>query len=134
VLAAEDSKPNPLVLKALLEPLGLEIHVVSDGAEAVRAFQTSAFDIVLMDVQMPNMNGVEATMAIRSFEIEHGRARTPILALSANVMNHQMMDYAAAGMDGCVAKPIDATDLVETMRETLERYGVEPVAASSKAG
>jgi signal transduction histidine kinase/CheY-like chemotaxis protein len=134
VLAAEDSKPNQLVLKALLEPLGLEIHVVGDGAEAVRAFQTSAFDIVLMDVQMPNMNGVEATMAIRSFEIEHGRARTPILALSANVMNHQMMDYAAAGMDGCVAKPIDATDLVETMRETLERYGVEPVSASSKAG
>jgi len=134
VLAAEDSKPNQLVLKALLEPLGLEIHVVSDGAEAVRAFQTGAFDLVLMDVQMPNMNGVEATMAIRAFELEHSRARTPILALSANVMNHQMMDYAAAGMDGCVGKPIDARELVETIRDTLERYGVEPQRATSAAG
>ncbi|MGE5565436.1 MAG: ATP-binding protein [Parcubacteria group bacterium] len=134
VLAAEDSKPNQLVLKALLEPLGLEIDVVGDGNEAIRAYKTGSFDIVLMDVQMPNMNGIEAAMAIRAWEIEHGRPRTPILALSANVMNHQMMDYAAAGMDGCVAKPIDATELVETIRDTLERYGAEEEQPSSAAG
>ena len=120
ILAAEDSKPNQLVLKALLEPLGLEVNVVPDGREAVRAFQEDNFDLVLMDVQMPNMNGIEATMAIRAFEAEHCRRRTPILALSANVMNHQLMDYAAAGMDGCVAKPIDAGALIDSIRGALD--------------
>ena len=73
-----------------------------------------------MDVQMPNMNGVDATRAIRRFEAEQKRVRTPILALSANVMAHQLDEYVAAGMDGYVAKPIDVTALVETLQETLE--------------
>jgi signal transduction histidine kinase/FixJ family two-component response regulator len=119
ILAAEDSKPNQLVLKALLEPLGLEVDVVPDGQEAVRAFKENNFDLVLMDVQMPNMNGVEATMAIRAFEVQEDRGHTPILALSANVMNHQLRDYAAAGMDGCVAKPIDASALIDAIRGAL---------------
>ena len=120
ILAAEDSKPNQLVLKALLEPLGVEIHIATDGAEAVAAFRDGVFDVVLMDVQMPNMNGVDATRAIRRFEAEQKRVRTPILALSANVMAHQLDEYVAAGMDGYVAKPIDVTALVETLQETLE--------------
>ena len=120
ILAAEDSKPNQMVLKALLEPLGVEIHIATDGAEAVAAFKAGVFDIVLMDVQMPNMNGVDATRAIRRFEAEQKRVRTPILALSANVMAHQLDEYVAAGMDGYVAKPIDVTALVETLQETLE--------------
>ena len=120
VLAAEDSKPNQLVLKALLEPLGVEIHIAPDGVEALAAFKENIFDIVLMDVQMPNMNGIDATRAIRQFETEQGRERTPILALSANVMPHQLDEYVAAGMDGYVAKPIDAAMLVETLQDTLD--------------
>ncbi|HEX5775718.1 MAG TPA: ATP-binding protein, partial [Caulobacteraceae bacterium] len=127
ILAAEDSKPNQMVLKALLEPLGVEIHVATDGVEAVAAFKSGVFDVVLMDVQMPNMNGVDATRAIRQFEAEQGRARTPILALSANVMPHQIDEYTAVGMDGCVAKPIDVSALVETLQETLEPQ--EPLKA-----
>jgi CheY-like chemotaxis protein len=121
------------VLKALLEPLGLEINVVGDGEEAVRAFKEGAFDLVLMDVQMPNLNGVEATMAIRAFEVEEHRPRTPILALSANVMSHQLRDYAAAGMDGCVAKPIDAAALIDSIRGALEgQHPVEPDEAAEQ--
>jgi len=120
VLAAEDSKPNQLVLKALLEPSGVELHIASDGAEAVRAFQGGVFDLVLMDIQMPVMNGIEAATAIRAFEAAAGRERTPIVALSANVMSHQLQAYYAAGMDASVAKPIDADALIQTIRDTLD--------------
>jgi signal transduction histidine kinase/ActR/RegA family two-component response regulator len=120
VLAAEDSKPNQLVLKALLEPCGVELHVVHDGAEAVRAFKRGSFDMVLMDIQMPVMNGVDAAKAIRAYEADKDRERTPILALSANVVRDQLQDYFASGMDGYVAKPIDAAILIETIRATLD--------------
>ncbi|HYG25275.1 MAG TPA: ATP-binding protein [Caulobacteraceae bacterium] len=120
ILAAEDSKPNQLVLKALLEPLGVNLRVVSDGIEAVRAFKEADFDLVLMDIQMPHMNGVDAVAAIRKFEAQKKRPTTPILALSANVMSHQLKEYFAAGMDGYVAKPIDAASLIRTIRQTLE--------------
>jgi CheY-like chemotaxis protein len=119
ILAAEDSRPNQLVLKALLEPLGVDIRVASDGAEAVKAFKAGGYDLILMDVQMPNMNGVEATRAIRELEAKSGKRRTPILALSANVMSHQLKEYVAAGMDGCIAKPIDVNALVESIRDTV---------------
>ncbi|HEX6860196.1 MAG TPA: ATP-binding protein [Caulobacteraceae bacterium] len=122
VLAAEDSKPNQLVLKALLEPLGVELTVVSDGVEALKTYKTGDFDLILMDIQMPHMNGIDAAAAIREFEVKKTRARTPILALSANVMAHQLKDYFAVGMDGYIAKPIDAGNLVEAIRNTLDPH------------
>jgi signal transduction histidine kinase/CheY-like chemotaxis protein len=120
ILAAEDSKPNQLVLKALLEPLGAELHIVSDGKEAVKAYQNGDFDLVLMDIQMPHMNGIDATRAIRKAEQKQRRSPTPIIALSANVMGEQIRDYMAAGMDGYVAKPIDATALIDAIQQALE--------------
>jgi CheY-like chemotaxis protein len=119
VLAAEDNEVNRLILGALLEPLGVRLSLVVDGAEAVAAFAEEPFDLVLMDVQMPVMNGVEAARAIRRREAELGRAPTPILALSANVMPHQVAEYLAAGMDGLIAKPIEVRAMLETMRKVL---------------
>jgi signal transduction histidine kinase/CheY-like chemotaxis protein len=119
VLAAEDNEVNRLILGALLEPLGMRLRLAADGAEAVRAFAEESFDLVLMDVQMPVMNGVEATRAIRRSEAEQGRRPTPILALSANVMPHQVADYLAAGMDGLIAKPIEVRAMLEAMRKAL---------------
>jgi CheY-like chemotaxis protein len=72
-----------------------------------------------MDIQMPVMNGVEAAEAIRRIEAEAHRAPTPILALSANVMTHQVEEYRAAGMNGCVAKPIELEKLIAAMDEAL---------------
>ena len=104
-----------------------------DGAAAVQAFGAGRFDLVLMDIQMPVMNGVEAAEAIRRIETGAGRARTPILALSANVMTHQVEEYRAAGMDGCVAKPIELDKLVAAMEAVLgggdEADGSEHAAA-----
>jgi signal transduction histidine kinase/AmiR/NasT family two-component response regulator len=119
ILAAEDNPTNQLVLSALLEPVGVMLTTVGDGRQAVEAFVAGGFDLVLMDVQMPVMNGVEAAAEIRSWEALRGLARTPILALTANVMRHQIEEYLQAGMDGFVAKPIEAAKLFEAVEAAL---------------
>jgi signal transduction histidine kinase len=119
ILAAEDNATNQLILRALLEPLGVDLTVAGDGAAAVEAFGASRFDLILMDVQMPVMNGVEATGEIRRLEAERSLPPTPILALSANVMSHQVNQYLEAGMNGFVPKPIDAQALFAAIEATL---------------
>jgi CheY-like chemotaxis protein len=81
-----------------------------------------------MDVQMPEMDGPTATMTIRTREAATGRRRTPILALTANVMTHQVSEYLNAGMDGHVAKPIQLRALVEAMSAVLDATGEEAAA------
>jgi len=119
VLAAEDNLTNQKVLAALLEPLGVDLVMTSDGDEAVAAFQAGDFDLVLMDIQMPRLGGVKATAAMRSWEKFHGRPRTPILAVTANVMTHQTGAYLAAGMDGVIPKPIDPAKLYAAVAGAL---------------
>lgn len=115
ILVAEDNPNNQLVLSALLEPFGVALTMVGDGRAAVEAFAAGAFDVVLMDAQMPRLNGVEAALEIRRLEAEQGRARTPIIALTANVMNHQVQEYLAAGMDDFIAKPIQLAELIAAL-------------------
>ena len=111
VLAAEDNPANRMVLSMIMEVFGISLEMVEDGQDAVEAWRRGAFDLILMDVQMPRMDGVEATRAIRTAERMLGRARTPIVALSANVMPDQVGAYLAAGMDAHVAKPIELNRL-----------------------
>jgi len=110
-------------------PLGAELTLTANGREAVEAIARQSFDIVLMDVQMPEMNGLEATRLIRELEAARGLARTPILALTANVMSHQIESYWAAGMDGHVAKPIDAAALYAAVETALAQADDEQAAA-----
>jgi signal transduction histidine kinase/CheY-like chemotaxis protein len=133
VLAAEDNATNQLVLKTLLAPMGIEPVLVDDGRQALEAWETQAWDIILMDIQMPEMNGVEATTAIRRRETESGRARTPIVAVTANAMTHQLAEYLAAGMDGVVAKPVEITNLFSVMETALAGGGLAP-ALETAAG
>ncbi len=126
ILAAEDNYTNQLVLNALLEPLGANLIMTANGREAVQAFAGRRFDLILMDIQMPEMNGIEATGEIRRREREDGRARTPILAVTANVMVEQVDAYMAAGMDGVVAKPIQMSVLFNAINLALG--GGDPVA------
>jgi len=119
VLAAEDNAVNQLVLKTLLAQIGVEPEVVGDGDAAVAAWATGPWDLILMDMQMPVMDGLSAAREIRRREAAEGLARTPIIALTANVMSHQIRDYLAAGMDNHVAKPIEAARLYETLEQTL---------------
>jgi PAS domain S-box-containing protein len=120
VLAAEDNAMNQLVLKTLLGEVGVEPVMVRTGREAVAAWEAEPWDLILMDVQMPEMDGPTATGAIRAREAELGRARTPIVALTANAMRHHIAEYAAAGMDAFVAKPIEAARLYAALQGALE--------------
>jgi len=115
VLAAEDNQVNQLVLKTLLHHAGVEPVVVENGALAVEAWESGEWDLILMDVQMPVMDGPQAARAIRAREVQTGRRRTPIIALTANAMAHQVAEYLAGGMDGHVAKPIEAKALFEAL-------------------
>ncbi|WP_333586769.1 response regulator, partial [Phenylobacterium sp.] len=119
VLAAEDNSVNQLVLATLLGQMGVEPAFVSDGVAALDAWRREAWDLILMDAQMPVMDGLEATRRIRAEEGRTGRPRTPIIALTANALNHQVAEYAACGMDQVVPKPIEIARLVEAMNAVL---------------
>lgn len=116
VLAAEDNTVNQLVLKTLLHHIGLSPVVVADGGAALAAWEAEPWDLILMDIQMPVLDGVAAARAIRAREAATGRDRTPIVALSANAMSHQVASYLEAGMDGHLAKPIEIARLFEVVQ------------------
>ena len=128
VLAADDNPINRLVLQTLLAQSGLHLEVVEDGRAALEAWRAGAFDVILMDVRMPGMDGVEATRAIRRAEAAQGRPRTPIIALTADVMSHQLAEFTAAGMDAHVAKPVETARLFEAIERVLEAAEVAAVA------
>jgi len=119
VLAAEDNPVNQMVLKTLLHQAGVHPRLVSDGKAALEAWEAGDWDLILMDMQMPIMDGLDATRAIRAREAVTGRARTPIVALTANVMSHQVAAYVEAGMDGFIGKPIEVGELFAAMEAAL---------------
>jgi PAS domain S-box-containing protein len=125
VLAAEDNPINQIVLRTLLGEVGLEATIVGNGQEALDAWRNRPWDIVLMDIQMPVMDGVTAVKSMREIERREGRVRTPVIAVTANAMAHQEATYRAAGMDAMVAKPINLTLLLGAMDAALPSVGDE---------
>jgi signal transduction histidine kinase/AmiR/NasT family two-component response regulator len=119
VLAAEDNPTNRKVLAALLRPLGVELTIVEDGQAAIDHWMSRPCDLILMDIQMPGMSGIAAAEVIRAAEKARGVRPTPIVALSANAMSHQVKSYLAAGMTAHVAKPIEVAVLYRTIDEVL---------------
>ena len=120
VLAAEDNAINQLVLRALLNQIGIEPVFVVNGEEAVRAWRDGDWDLILMDIQMPVMDGITATRTIRAAERDASRPRTPIIALTADAMRDQIAAYDDAGMDGLIAKPLSASNLFDVLIGMLE--------------
>ena len=119
ILAAEDNLMNQLVLKTLLAPLQIDLHIVADGEEAVDAWSDGQWDVILMDVQMPRMDGPTAARHIRAREETEGRPRTPIIALTANAMSHHEREYLEAGMDALTPKPIELERLLSALDTVL---------------
>ncbi|WGM41227.1 ATP-binding protein [Caulobacter sp. NIBR1757] len=119
ILAAEDNLTNQKVLRAVLDPLDIDLTITADGAAAVEAWRTGGFDLILMDIQMPIMDGVEATETIRAEECQRQIPRIPILALTANAMTYQVEQYLAVGMDGHVSKPIELQRLYVAIENAL---------------
>ena len=131
VLLAEDNKINQLIGVKLLEKLGHFVVVAGDGRAAFEEVKKRPFDLVLMDLQMPEMDGYEATRAIRAWEKESGH-HIPIIAMTAHAMNRDKENCFAAGMDAHVAKPVNITELAEQIRLLMQppsSSGTEPAAA-----
>lgn len=120
VLAADDNATNRLVLRAMMGSMGIPTEIVEDGRRAVDAWTAGAFDLVLMDVQMPILNGVDATAEIRRLETERGGRRTPIVAFTANAMQHQVAEYLAAGFDCHLAKPVVLGELYAVLASVAQ--------------
>jgi PAS domain S-box-containing protein len=116
ILLVEDNAINQRVAQRFLERLGCRVEIASDGALGVEAYRTGKFDLILMDMQMPVMDGIEATQRIR--EIEGGSSHIPIVALTANAMMGQLERCLAAGMDDYLTKPLD----IQRLEDTLERF------------
>jgi signal transduction histidine kinase/FixJ family two-component response regulator len=119
LLAAEDNPTNQHVLAAVMDSLGIDIDIVGDGRQAVDAWKVGGYDLILMDIQMPVMDGIDAAREIRGLEVAEGRRRTPIVALTANALTYQVDEYMAAGMDDHVAKPIEIAKLYEAISAAL---------------
>jgi signal transduction histidine kinase/ActR/RegA family two-component response regulator len=139
LLAAEDNPTNQQVLAAVMESLGIDIDIVSDGRQAVDAWKVGGYDLILMDIQMPLMDGIDAARAIRAIELDEQRKRVPIVALTANALTHQVEEYMAVGMDGHVAKPIEIAKLYEAISAALTAAatgasGRTPTQAATHSG
>jgi signal transduction histidine kinase/CheY-like chemotaxis protein/HPt (histidine-containing phosphotransfer) domain-containing protein len=113
ILVAEDNSVNQLFVKMFLGKLGHLVDVVADGVEAVEAVKRVSYDLILMDIQMPEMDGTTATRVIR--QLDGPASRIPIIALTANAMLGQREEYLAAGMDDYVTKPIERASLLAAM-------------------
>ena len=128
VLAAEDNETNQLVLSTLVRSFGVDMVMVADGRQAVEAWEAGNFDLILMDVQMPVLDGVAATQEIRAIERRTGRPHTRIIAVSANAMTHQVTDYLVAGMDGHVSKPIAIESLFSALADAAQSAATRTAA------
>ena len=133
ILAAEDNATNQLVLKTVISTFGLDVDIVPDGQKAVEAWAGGGYDLILMDIQMPVMDGITATREIRAAEARTGRRRIPIIALSANAMVHQVNEYLSAGMDMHVAKPIQLAKLHNALERVLSEAEAESQAPAKDA-
>jgi CheY-like chemotaxis protein/HPt (histidine-containing phosphotransfer) domain-containing protein len=134
VLLAEDNAVNQMLAVRLLEKGGHKVVVASDGKKAVAALERETYDLVLMDVQMPQLNGFEATAAIRMMERETGK-HVPIIAMTAHAMKGDREKCLAAGMDGYVSKPVQAAELFEAIKTVVpaEPAVIEPAEVWNRA-
>lgn len=119
ILIADDVPQNLELLTLVLEQEGHTVEAAQDGNEAVELFSTSSFDVVLMDVHMPGLDGLEAARLMRQFERKQGRRPTPIIALTASVMEEDREAARQAGMDGFSIKPLDALQLFRELARVL---------------
>ncbi len=119
ILVAEDNAVNQRLIRLNLETWGHRVTSAEDGALAVKAVKGKRFDLILMDLQMPNMSGFEATLAVRKMELAAKASHVPILALSANVLKGVRNECIQSGMDGYVSKPVRQIELLDAMSQLV---------------
>ncbi|MEM1276374.1 MAG: ATP-binding protein [Pseudomonadota bacterium] len=119
ILAVDDNETNRRLISLLLARIGARVTLADTGAAALEATANQAFDLVLMDIAMPGLDGIETLDLLRTQELRHQRSRTPVIAVTANALDHQIEAYIGLGFDGHVAKPIQMTDLFDQIDRAL---------------
>jgi len=122
ILFADDSGDNRMLIRAFLKKTRYRLDEVENGREAIDSFIAGTYDLVLMDIQMPEVDGYTATRAIRQWERRHGRARTPIVALTASVFGEAIRMTRAAGCDAHVGKPIDKPTVLRAIYDAVRGF------------
>jgi CheY-like chemotaxis protein len=122
VLLVEDNELNRDLAEELLTDLGISVTMAFNGREAVDRVFTESFDLVLMDIQMPIVDGYEATSTIRVWEVANSRRRTPIVALTASALDEAVHRTMAAGCDAHVTKPVKKSTLLNAIRDAVEGH------------
>ena len=129
ILLVEDNHINQIVAVNTLKKLGVKPKVANNGVEALEILKTKSFDLILMDIQMPLMNGIETTINIRQLA-DHGKRNIPIIALSADAYSNNVKEALDAGMNAYLTKPFKPEDLYETIRDNLAVEKPRPNSAS----
>ena len=129
ILLVEDLEHNRDLVRMILTKAGHEVDTVDDGSQAVAAVQSRTYDLVLMDVQMPVMDGMTATRKIR--ELDHPAAQVPIIAMTANVLPHQRKAFAEAGMSDHIGKPFRRLELIHAVKDWLVRSRADRAVAEA---
>ena len=119
ILLAEDNTSNQMFMKILFKKLNLTFDIANDGIEAVTMFKKEDYDLILMDENMPNMSGTEATLKILEYETEHSLAHTPIVALTANALKGDKERFISVGMDDYLSKPLKLIELAKMLGKHL---------------
>ncbi len=121
ILVAEDNKTNQMLISLMLDDYGIEYMIANNGLEAVELFKKNNFDMVLMDENMPELNGIGAMQKIKEYEKENALLRTPVIALTASVLESDKEMFIQAGMDGFVGKPINNKELEAEFDKYLQK-------------
>jgi len=130
ILLAEDNPINMMLIRELLRRRGHTVREVTTGNDAVQAVLDGDYDLLLTDIHMPGMDGIEATRAIRAGELRFGKIRTPIVALTADVLEAGKQSCLEAGMDGFLTKPVDPAELEEMFRALFSGAGPSHIVAA----
>ncbi|WP_309627998.1 ATP-binding protein [Brevundimonas sp.] len=132
ILVVDDNATNRRVAELILQTIGVEVDCVEDGDQAVEAFMAGQYDAILMDMMMPVMDGIAATDAIRTLETKHGRARTPVVMLTANTLPQHVEACLEAGADLHLSKPVSAAGLFEAL-DKVRRVAEAPGSSRETA-
>ncbi len=122
ILLADDTAVNVALATKLMKKRGHDITAVENGLEAYEAFQKDSFDVILMDIHMPVMDGLESTKKIREYESSNATRPTPIIAMTANNEQKDHENYLKRGMNGIITKPLEIKKVVAQIREIIEKF------------
>jgi signal transduction histidine kinase/ActR/RegA family two-component response regulator len=119
ILAADDNRTNQMILNLMLGKFGADVTLCDNGLAALELYRAGVFDLLILDISMPGMDGLEVLRTIRAQDSAQGRGSCPAIAFTANAMAHQVAEYLEAGFDGCLTKPLTQAQLAKVLAQVM---------------